>query len=132
MSDRLDLLLINPGGRNQAYQALADEFAAVEPPVWAGLLATNARNAGFRVAILDAEADGLGPEEVARQVAEARPRLAMTVVFGANPSASTQKMPAAGAICAAVRNAAPGVKQMLGGLHVSVRFRCFAREVEEA
>ncbi len=119
MSDRLDLVLINPGGRGQAYQGLADEFAAIEPPVWAGLLAANARNAGFRVAVIDAEAEGLGPEEVARRVAAARPHLAMTVVFGANPSASTQKMPAAGAICAAVRKTAPGVKQMLGGLHVS-------------
>ncbi|MCJ7543632.1 MAG: B12-binding domain-containing radical SAM protein [Phycisphaerae bacterium] len=119
MSERLDLLLINPGGRGQSYQALGNEFSAVEPPVWVGLLATNVRNAGYSVQILDAEAEGHGPREVARCVVAARPRLAMTVVFGANPSASTQKMTAAGAICAAIRQAVPEVRQMLGGLHVS-------------
>lgn len=31
MSD-LDLLLINPGGREQIYQALGEELTAVEPP----------------------------------------------------------------------------------------------------
>ena len=35
----LDLLLINPGGRHIPYQSLGENLAAVEPPIWAGLLA---------------------------------------------------------------------------------------------
>jgi len=119
VGERPDLLLINPGGEHQSYQNLANEFSAIEPPVWIGLLATNARNAGYDVQVLDAGAEGHGAKEVARIVAERKPALAMTVVFGANPSASTQKMTAAGAIVAAIRNAAPDVRQMLGGLHVT-------------
>jgi len=118
-SPALDIMLINPGGRREAYQGLGGALSGVEPPIWIALLAANARNAGYSVAILDAEAEQLDPEQVARRVADARPLLATTVVFGANPSASTQKMTAAGEICSAVRRADSGIKQMLAGLHVS-------------
>ena len=37
---QLDLVLINPGSRTQVYQALGTKLAAVENPVWAGLMAT--------------------------------------------------------------------------------------------
>ncbi|MCK4602625.1 MAG: cobalamin-dependent protein [Phycisphaerae bacterium] len=118
-STQPDILLINPDGRGQAYQNLANELSAVEPPVWVGLLATNVRNAGYSAEILDAEGEGLNPQDVARRVAQIKPLLAATVVFGANPSASTQNMTTAGAICSAIREAALDVKQMLCGLHVS-------------
>ncbi len=42
---QLDLLLVNPGGRMFVYQGVGREFAAVEPPVWAGLMATLAEPA---------------------------------------------------------------------------------------
>lgn len=119
MSEHVDLLLINPGGRKDEYQELGADLAAVEPPVWIGLLATNARDAGVSVAICDANAEALTPRQTAKRVAQIRPHLAATIVFGANPSASTQKMTAAGDICSAIRAEAPDVKQMLGGLHVS-------------
>ena len=119
MSEHVDLLLINPGGRKDEYQELGADLAAVEPPVWIGLLATNARDAGLSVAICDANAEALTPRQTAKRVAQIRPHLAATIVFGANPSASTQKMTAAGDICSAIRAEAPDVKQMLGGLHVS-------------
>ena len=63
--DSLDVLLINPGGRRRVYQSLGDTLTAIEPPVWAGLLATFARERGFTVEILDAEADDIPPDEVA-------------------------------------------------------------------
>ncbi len=119
MAEQTDLLLINPGGRRQSYQDLGEDLSGVEPPIWIGLLATNARNAGFSAAVIDADAEGLSPEQVAQIVARDRPLLAATIVFGANPSASTQKMSAAGETCSAIRDAAASVKQMLGGLHVS-------------
>ena len=118
-SSQPDIMLINPGGRWESYQGLGPALSGIEPPIWVALLAANARNAGYSVQVLDAAAESLGPREVGERVAEAGPLLAMTVVFGANPSASTQNMTAAGAICSAVREAAPDVKQMLGGLHVS-------------
>ena len=38
-----------------------ETLAAVEPPVWAGLMATFVRNRGFSVDVLDAEAEELEP-----------------------------------------------------------------------
>jgi len=119
MQRQTDLLFVNPGQRWQGYQKLATNLSAVEPPLWIGLLAANARNAGWSVRVIDADADGLGPEETAAAAAKLNPLLAVTVVFGANPSASTQKMTAAGDICREIRRACPDVKTMLAGLHVS-------------
>ena len=35
-----DILMIHPGNRKQVYQKLGEGLSAVEPPVWAGLMAT--------------------------------------------------------------------------------------------
>ena len=119
MFEHVDLLLINPGGRQDGYQKLGNDLAAIEPPIWIALLATNIRQAGFSVAICDADAEEITHKQIAQRVAETKPLLAATIVFGANPSASTQKMTSAGAICSAIRAKTPNVKQLLGGLHVS-------------
>jgi anaerobic magnesium-protoporphyrin IX monomethyl ester cyclase len=120
MSSRdVDLVLINPGGRSQIYQSLGNRLAAIEPPVWAGLIATYVRRHGFGVAIVDADAEGLSPEAAARAVAECRPLLAAVVVYGHQPSASTQNMPAAGAICRALKGLEPTLKVLLVGGHVA-------------
>jgi hypothetical protein len=62
MTDRkqLDLVLVNPGSRMQIYQSLGSTLSAIEPPVWAGLMAAFVRNHGFSVRILDGE----GQDEV--------------------------------------------------------------------
>lgn len=116
---RPDLLIVNPGGRRKIYQSLAADLSAVEPPVWAGLIATFARRKGYAVEILDANAEDLSPEDVADRVVEANPLLTAVVVYGHNPSASTQVMPAAGAVCAALRQRAPDAKTLLVGGHVA-------------
>ena len=116
---RLDLLLVNPGNRTQVYQSLGTSLAAIEPPIWAGLLATFVRNHGFSVLILDANAEGLTPDETAECVIEMAPLLTAVVVYGHNPSASTQVMPAAGAVCRAVKNTARDLKLLLLGGHVA-------------
>jgi len=115
----MDLVLINPGGRSLTYQKLACGLAGIEPPLWTGLLASFARTRGISVAVVDADAEGLDPEQTAGRVAELDPLLAVVVAFGANPSASTQKMTVAGASCSALAEAAPTVKRALAGLHPS-------------
>jgi anaerobic magnesium-protoporphyrin IX monomethyl ester cyclase len=116
---RLDLVLVNPGGRRQVYQSLATRLAAVEPPVWAGLIATFIRKRGFSVAIIDADAENLSAEETAARVHDTDPVLAAIVVYGHQPSASTQNMPGAGAIARAVKATAPDVKVVMVGGHVA-------------
>ena len=95
MQSELDLLLINPSGRKQIYQELADELASVEPPLWCRLIAGYVRDRGYSVDIVDAEADELDPEAVADIVAARKPALVGMIVFGHQPSASTQQMAAA-------------------------------------
>jgi anaerobic magnesium-protoporphyrin IX monomethyl ester cyclase len=119
MAARLDLVLVNPGNRTSVYQALGSTLAAIEPPVWAGLMATYVRRLGFSVRIIDANAEDLAPEQTADAVADLDPRLAAVVVYGHNPSASTQVMPAAAAICTALRQRAPSVPSLLVGGHVA-------------
>jgi len=115
----LDLLLINPGSRKQVYQSLGNELAAIEPPVWAGMMASFVRLRGYSVEIVDAEAEHLTPEQVASRVQDAQPRLAAVVVYGHQPSASTQNMPAAGATASAIKNITPDQRVILLGGHVA-------------
>ena len=115
----LDVVLVNPGNRSRIYQRLGEGLAAVEPPVWAGLMAAYLRRKGFSVHVLDADALELDAAETARRVLEMKPILAAVVVYGHQPSASTQTMPAAGAICTAIKQADPMQKILLLGGHVA-------------
>jgi radical SAM superfamily enzyme YgiQ (UPF0313 family) len=115
----MDLLLINPCSRPRVYQSLGAELAAVEPPVWAGLMATYARRRGLSVAVIDAEAEGLSAAEVSGRVREASPTLAAIVAYGHQPSASTQVMTAAGECASAIKSAHPTQAVMMLGGHVA-------------
>jgi anaerobic magnesium-protoporphyrin IX monomethyl ester cyclase len=115
----LDLLLINPGGRDKIYQELGTELTAVEPPLWCGLIATYARNRGHSVAIIDSEAEQWGPETVARRVEELNPRLVGMIVFGHQPSASTQQMVGAGESCRAIKSLNAARPIIIVGGHVA-------------
>ena len=120
MTQRLDLLLVNPGSRAQVYGKLASSLSGIEPPIWAGLTAAVVRQQGFSVKILDAEAENLSPEKTADKIAEANPLLVDIEVLGANPSASsTPKMTAAGEVVRALKKKAPHIKAVFSGLHPS-------------
>lgn len=119
MSSKPDLVLINPGSRLQIYQRLGESLTAVEPPVWAGLIASLIRRHGYSVEILDAEAEELVPSAVAERVAGLNPVLAAVVVYGHQPSASTQNMTGASAICTSLAEQAANVPVLLLGGHVA-------------
>src|ERR1035441_6644731 len=63
----LDLLLVNPGGRELIYQDLGAELSSIEPPLWCRLIAGYVLDRGYAVEIFDNEAEGNGPAAVARQ-----------------------------------------------------------------
>ena len=119
LSNQIDLVLINPNSKKRVYQGLSKDLAAIEPPVWAGLMATFIRKKGYSVAILDAEAENLTPEEAAKRVIEMRPRLVAMVVYGHQPSASTQNMTSAGQVCTLLKEAAPELPVLMVGGHVA-------------
>jgi len=119
-NDALDLVLINPGNPKQTYQSLAEnKLTAIEPPVWAGLMASFVRLKGYSVAILDANALGLTPAEAVEQVANMNPVLTAVVVYGHQPSASTQNMPAASAATRALKERLPANHVLMLGGHVA-------------
>ena len=117
--EHIDVVLVNPGNQSRIYQSLGPKLSAIEPPVWAGLMATFIRNRGFSVRIVDANAENLSSEETSKQIVELSPVLTAIVVYGHQPSASTQNMPAAGAICTALKKKNPVLKILLVGGHVA-------------
>src|SRR5688572_1668957 len=114
-----DLVLVNPGSRARIYQSLGTRLTAVENPVWAGLIASFARAKGVSVEIVDAEADELNPEEAAARVKALSPVLVVVVVYGHQPSASTQNMTGASAVATAMKNADADIPILMLGGHVA-------------
>jgi radical SAM superfamily enzyme YgiQ (UPF0313 family) len=100
------------------YQDLGDEFCALEPPAFAGLLATYCRLKGCSIEIVDAPVYNLNSMDVAKLVVENfRPTLVAVVVYGFQPSASTQNMTSAGEICRFIKELDPTVKILMTGTH---------------
>jgi radical SAM superfamily enzyme YgiQ (UPF0313 family) len=123
MSRGIDLVLVNPSSRKKVYQSLGNHLSAIEPPIWAGLMASFVRHKGYEVAILDAEAEDLAAEETAQRIQDMAPRLTAVVVYGHQPSASTQIMPAASAVCNALKQLDSQRKILLVGGHVAALAR---------
>jgi radical SAM superfamily enzyme YgiQ (UPF0313 family) len=119
MATRPDLVLVNPASRPQVYQSLGKSLAAVENPVWAGLMATFCCGKGLSVEIIDAEAEELSHAAVAERVRHLNPVLAAVVVYGHQPSASTQIMTASGQVCSAIKELTPEQPVLLLGGHVA-------------
>ena len=115
----LELVLVNPGGRKLIYQDLGNDLTAIEPPLWCRLIAGYARDRGVSVTIIDTEAEGLGPQDVADRIAAEAPLLVTVVVFGHQPSASTQQMASAGELCRTIKATCPDQPVLIVGGHVS-------------
>jgi len=115
---KIDVLLVNPGSRTAVYQELGNALSAIEPPSLAGLFATYLRRNGLSVEIIDAPAEELSPAGVAERISENfAPKLVVMVVYGFQPSASTQNMTAAGETCRAIKELAPRAPIMMTGTH---------------
>ena len=67
MSVKPDVVLINPRSRKMVYQGLGSDLAAIENPVWAGLMATYVRKQGLSAEIIDAEAEELDMDTLLAQ-----------------------------------------------------------------
>lgn len=115
----LDILFIHPNASRKIYQDLAKDFSAIEPPIWAGMLAAHCRAQGFGVEILDCEALHLDDDTAAEQIASLRPRVACFVVYGQQPSASSQNMEGATALADVLKKRAPEIRILFVGGHVA-------------
>lgn len=114
-----DLVIIHPAATHGIYGALGDRLVAVEPPAWARMIAGYVIDHGFKVQIIDAEAEDLRPIEAAVRASHWNPRIVAIAAFGHQPSASTQQMVGASATAKALRQACPRATTVLLGGHVS-------------
>ena len=121
MSQRSDVLFVTPPSRVQVYQSLSRDLAAIEPPVWAGMMASFIRDRGYDVGILDAEAKGFTHVQTAHAIAQADPCLVVFVIYGQQPSASTQCMPAGRRVCEELRDLSDACRAAGCGLRSSPR-----------
>jgi len=87
----VDILFVHTNSSNQTFQSLS-KYAAIEPPIWAALLANSMRTFGVSVGILDCEAFQLNTEESYNHIKQINPKLVCFVQFGQHPSASAQSM----------------------------------------
>lgn len=116
---KLDVLFIEPNASKEAYQALANEYSAIETPTWALLLAQSSRSAGYNVGILDANAERLTDEQVIKRVEELQPRLVVFVMYGQNPNSGTTMMIGAYRTGEKLKYALPSLPICMVGSHVS-------------
>ena len=115
----LDILFIHPNASKKIYQELSNEHAAIEPPIWAGMLANHCRNKNFEVEILDCEVEKLDYITSSKKISEKNPRIACFVVYGQQPSASSQNMVGAIATSEELKKNDPEIKILFVGGHIS-------------
>lgn len=87
------IVLVTPPSRLEVYQQLSGELAAIEPPVWSGLIARFLLNKNIPTYIVDSESEKLNHEQTAKKIDSYNPCLVVFVIYGQQPSASTQCMP---------------------------------------
>jgi anaerobic magnesium-protoporphyrin IX monomethyl ester cyclase len=100
----MDVLFISPGNASGIYQDLAKDYAAVEPPTWALLLAQSCRSVGYSVGLIDINAEQLNNETVVDRVRTMNPRLICFVVYGQNVNAGTVNMSGATAMSTYIKS----------------------------
>jgi anaerobic magnesium-protoporphyrin IX monomethyl ester cyclase len=119
MPKKFNVLLVTPPSRDIVFQDLGKNLTAIEPPVWSTLMAAFLLRKGVSVAILDAEAESLGFDATASRIVDTGALLTVFVIYGHQPSASTQCMPAGRAVAQRVCRDAPHLNTMVMGTHAS-------------
>ena len=87
-----DCCFLIASSAKKSYQKLSETYAAIEPPTWALLLAQSCRSVGFKVCIVDANAENLSKEQILKRIDELSPRIICLVVYGQNVNAGTTNM----------------------------------------
>ena len=120
---KLDILFVHPNASKKVYQGLSKDYSAIEPPIWAALLANHSRAKGHSVNILDCEAERQTTQQSVEIIVEYDPKLVVIVVYGQQPSASTQNMEGVRDLCNSLKEEDPSLKILLTGLYPSAAAR---------
>ena len=89
---KIDCCFLVTGNSKKTYQKLSKTYSAIEPPTWALLLAESTRSSGFKVKIIDANAENLSEVEIHERIKELAPKIICFVVYGQNVNAGTTNM----------------------------------------
>ena len=115
-----DILLINPGGsKARIYQDLSKEFSAADTPFWAILTAGYLRKEGFRVAVLDANAENIDFDETVRRIEALAPKYIAIICYSQQANVSTPIMVGVGELCRKIKDKIPEKNLILTGWHPS-------------
>ena len=115
----LDILFIHPNASKKIYQELSKDHSAYEPPIWAGMLANHCRSKNFKTAILDCEVNKFDYEKSAKEINNLKPKIACFVVYGQQPSASSQNMEGATKTSIELKKLNNEIKTLFVGGHVA-------------
>ena len=115
----LDILFIHPNASKKIYQELSKDHSAYEPPIWAGMLANHCRSKNFKTAILDCEVSKLDYEKSSKEINNLKPKIACFVVYGQQPSASSQNMEGATKTSIELKKLNNEIKTLFVGGHVA-------------
>ena len=88
----IDVCFLIASSAKKSYQKLSKTYSAIEPPTWALLLAESCRSIGFKVSIIDANAENLSDENILQRIKKISPKLLCLVVYGQNVNAGTTNM----------------------------------------
>jgi anaerobic magnesium-protoporphyrin IX monomethyl ester cyclase len=115
----IDILFVQPNASKKIYQGLSEKHSAIEPPIWAALLANSIRALGFSTAILDAEVERLDYVSAAKKISDYKARIICMAVYGQQPSASSQNMTGACATAEEYKKLNPDSFIVFVGGHVA-------------
>ena len=115
----IDILFVHTNASKKIYQDLAKDHSAIEPPIWAAMLANHCRSKDLSVAILDCEAERFSVDESAVMIDYINPGIACFVVYGQQPSASSQNMQGAVETAEQLKNINPEITTLFVGGHVA-------------
>lgn len=116
----LDILILKPGNQRKNYGTLSDfDLTALEPPLWAALIAAYLRERNITVKIIDNELENFSDDDLAEMVKGISPKLLLISVSGSNPSASTMNMTGVSELVRLIKDKAPAIISVYHGLHPS-------------
>jgi anaerobic magnesium-protoporphyrin IX monomethyl ester cyclase len=115
----LDALFVNADSSTAAYQGLAENYSAIEPPTWSLLLAQSCRSIGFDVAIVDSTAEKMTHEKTVERIIELKPRIVVFVVYGQNPNSGTTNMIGNSQCATLLKASNPEIPIVFVGSHAS-------------
>ena len=119
MPKPLDIIFLHPNASQNIYQDLSLNYSAIEPPIWAALLAKHCWTKGFNVELMDCEALHMTDDDASYHIKNMAPRILAFVVYGQQPSASSQNMDGALRLAEKIKQQYPEIKILFVGGHIS-------------